>query len=82
MTQLTHKIIPFLWTEQCQKAFEKLNNARCPHEKHCFGLSRPEHTIYLFMDASKYAWSAVLTQKHMPVTDGKTLKYQHPIIPR
>ena len=31
------------------------------------------------MDASKYAWSAELMQECTSITDGKTLKHQHPI---
>ena len=34
----------------------------------------------LFMDASKYAWSAVLPQGNVSVINGKIIKHQHPII--
>ena len=40
----------------------------------------PNKSYTLFTDASKYAWSAVLTQEqHSFVIDGKTIKQQHPI---
>ena len=34
----------------------------------------------LFMDTLKHVWCAVFVQVHSSVTDGKTIKHQHPII--
>ena len=31
------------------------------------------------MDTSKYAWSAILTEEHTTIIDGKTVTHQHPI---
>ena len=31
------------------------------------------------MDASRFAWSAILTQENNTVIDGKTITHQHPI---
>ena len=39
----------------------------------------PPKTYTLFLDASKYVWSAVLTQEHTSIIDGKPLKHKHPI---
>ena len=40
----------------------------------------PNEPYNLFIDVSKYAWSAVLTQEHTSLIDGKTLKHQQSII--
>ena len=42
--------------------------------------SDPNKPYTLFMDASQYAWSGLLTQEHTPIIDGKTSKHQHSII--
>ena len=39
----------------------------------------PNKPYTLFMDVSKYAWSARLIQECSSVIDGKTIKHQHPI---
>ena len=39
----------------------------------------PNKPYTLFTDASKYAWSAVLTQEKTTITSGKTLRHQLPI---
>ena len=44
---------------------------RCSYEEPYFGLSRSKQTIYLFTDALKYAWLAVLTQEHTSIIDEK-----------
>ena len=41
--------------------------------------SNPTIPYTLFTYASKYAWSAMLKQKHTTATDGKTLIHQYPI---
>ena len=39
----------------------------------------PDRPYTLFIDTSRYAWSAMLTQEHATVIDSKTLVHQHPI---
>ena len=39
----------------------------------------PSKPYVLFMDASKYAWSCILTQEYTHEIDGKTVKILHPI---
>ena len=39
----------------------------------------PSKPYVLFMDASKYAWSCVLTQEYTHDIEGKTVKILHPI---
>ena len=39
----------------------------------------PSKPYVLFTDASKYAWSCVLTQEYTHEIDGKTIKILHPI---
>ena len=38
----------------------------------------PNKQYTLFADTSKYAWSTLLTQEHMPVIDSKTIINQGP----
>ena len=63
--------------DQCQKAFETLNNAlmRSP----IWFIKIPNKQYTLFTDALKYTWSTVLTQEHATIIDDKTLSHQHPI---
>ena len=39
----------------------------------------PNKPYVLFMDASKYAWSCILTQEYEHTVDGKVTKVLHPI---
>ena len=77
--QLTCKTISFIWTDQCQKAFETLEEALMKNPILVY--PDPNKSYTLFMDASKYAESVVLTQEHATDIDGKTLLHQHPIAP-
>ena len=74
LTQLTKKSIPFVWSEECQKAFEKLKESLTTGPVLVY--PNPEQPYVLFTDASKYAWSAVLTQS-CEAPDGSTTL--HPI---
>ena len=74
-TELTHRTIPFTWMEQCQKAFEMMKYALM--KSHILIYPDPNKPYTLFMDASKYVWSALLTQEYRSVIDIKTLKHQH-----
>ena len=76
LTQLNHKTIPFIWTEQCQKAYKTLKEFLMKSLILVYPDQNKPYTW--FMDTLKYAWSAVLTQVHISVMYGKTLKYQHP----
>ena len=72
MTQLTCKIVPFIWMDQCQKAFQTMKDALMKSPVLVYPDPRKPYT--LFTDTSKYAWSAVFTQAHTSIADGKTLK--------
>ena len=74
LTQLTKKSIPFVWSEECQKAFEKLKESLTTGPVLVY--PNPEQPYVLFTDASKYAWSAVLTQSCEAPNGSTTL---HPI---
>ena len=70
-------MIPFIWTYQCQKAFERLKDTILKSPFLVY--PDPNKPYTSFTDTSKYAWAVMLTQKHIIVTDGKTLVHQHPI---
>ena len=69
LTWLICKIVPFIWTHQCKKAFETLKERLMKGPLLVF--PDPGKPYTLFTAASKYAWSVVLTQE--------TVKHQHPI---
>ena len=60
--------------DQCQKAFKTLKDALM--KTPILDYSDPNRPYTLFMDASKYASSAVLTEEHTTINDGKTLQTQ------
>ena len=69
--------ISFIWTDQCQKAFEILKNAVM---KSSILFHPDQNKLHmLFSNSSKYAWSAVLTHRHKFIIKSKTIKHQHPI---
>ena len=75
MTNLTKQDISFEWTLQCQASFEMLKDAliTSPILKYPY----PNKPYTLFTDASKYAWTCVLTQEHEHEKDGKVFKINH-----
>ena len=75
LNALTRKDVEFEWTEICQKFFDLLK-AMVSKEPI---LVYPDSSIpyVLFTDASKYAWSCVLTQEFTHEIDGKTVKILH-----
>ena len=77
MTNLTKQDVSFEWTLQCQASFEMLKDAliTSPILKY----PDPNKPFTLFTDASKYAWTCVLTQEHEHKKDGKIFKINHPI---
>ena len=77
LTQLTFKIIPFIWMDQCQKAFETLEDVLMKSPIMVY--PDPDKPYTLFMNTLKYVLFASLTQEHTTITDCKLLKYKHPI---
>ena len=61
LMQLTHKTIPFIWMDQCQKAFKTMKDVLMKNPILVYPeLNKPD---MLFIDTSKYAWPVVLTQE-------------------
>ena len=78
LTQLTRKETPFIWTSQCQAAFDRLKESLTTEP--ILSYPDPELPYTLFTDASKYAWSAVLTQPRQHERKGKpNVTVLHPI---
>ena len=77
LNALTHKDVDFVWTDICQKSFELLKTM--VSEEPILVYPDPSKAYVLFTDASKYAWSCVLTQEYTHDIEGKTVKILHPI---
>ena len=77
MNALTRKDTEFEWTEICQKSFDLLKAMVLEEANLVY--PDPSKPYVLFTDASKYAWSCILTQKYTHEIDGKTVKILHPI---
>ena len=62
ITELTRKDVDFVWTDERQQSFDMLKS----HLSSAPILRYPEldRPFFLYTDASKYAWGAVLTQPH------------------
>ena len=74
---LTRKDTAFEWSDICQRSFDLLK--AMVSEEPILVYPDPSKPYVLFMDASKYAWSCVLTQEYIHEMDGKTVKILHPI---
>ena len=74
---LTRKDTVFEWSDICQKSFDLLKTM--VSEEPILVYPDPSKPYVLFKDASKYAWSCVLTQEYIHEMDGKTVKILHPI---
>ena len=74
---LTRKDTIFEWSDICQKSFDLLKTM--VSEEPILVYPDPSKPYVLFTDASKYAWSCVLTQEYIHEMDGKTVKILHPI---
>ena len=73
----THKDTEFVWTKVCQRSFDLL---KCKLiEKPILVYPDPNKLYILFTDASKYAWSCVLTQAYTNEVNGKKMTILHPI---
>ena len=77
LNALTRKDGDFVWTDICQKSFELLKTM--VSEEPILVYPDPSKPYVLFTDASKYAWSCVLTQEYTHDIEGKTVKILHPI---
>ena len=77
LNALTRKDVDFVWTDICQKSFELLKTM--VSEEPILVYPDPSKPYVLFTDASKYAWSCVLTQEYTHDIEGKTVKILHPI---
>ena len=77
MTNLTRLDQPFEWTDKCQSSFELLKEVLIKEPISQF--PDPNKPYILYTDASKYAWSFVLTQQYVHEKDGKQVIVNHPI---
>ena len=77
LTNLTKQDIPFEWTPECQKTFQLLKDLLMAEP--ILKYPDPSKSYILYMDASKYAWSCVLTQEYEYDIEGKIKKIHHPI---
>ena len=75
---LTRKDTAFEWSDICQRSFDLLK--AMVSEEPILVYPDPSKPYVLFTDASKYAWSCVLTQEYIHEIDGKTVKILHPIL--
>ena len=78
LNALMRKDTEFKWTDICQRSFDLLK--AMVFEEPILVYPDPSKPYVLFTDASKYAWSRVLTQEYMHDIDGKTIKILHPIL--
>ena len=74
---LTRKNVAFEWTPVCQKSFEMLKTSLMTEP--ILTYPDPNLPYVLFTDASKYAWTCVLTQEKTHVMEEKEVKILHPI---
>ena len=77
MTNLTKKDIQFEWTLECQLTFQLLKDLLLTEP--ILKYPDPNKPYVLYTDASKYAWSCVLTQEYEHEIEGKIKKIHHPI---
>ena len=74
LTELTCKFIPFIWMDQCQKAFETLKNALMKSHN---GFSGYKQTICIIYWCFKICFVYCMLQEHVTIIDGKTLKHKN-----
>ena len=77
LNALTRKDTAFEWADICQRSFDLLK--AMVSEEPILVYPDPSKPYVLFTDASKYAWSCVLTQEYTHEIDGKTVQILHPI---
>ena len=74
---LTKKDMPYEWTAECTKTFKMLKSLLI--QEPILKYPDPSKPYILYTDASKYAWSCVLTQEFEHEIEGKIKKIHHPI---
>ena len=74
---LTRKDTAFEWSNICQRSFDLLK--AMVSDEPILVYPDPSKPCVLFTDASKYAWSCILTQEYTHEMDGKSVKILHPI---
>ena len=77
LTNLTRLDQPFEWSDKCQTSFELLKEALI--KEPILRFPDPNKPYTLYTDASKYAWSCVLTQQYPHDIDNKQVVVNHPI---
>ena len=77
LTNLTKKDVPFEWTPDCQQTFQLLKDLLMAEP--ILKYLDPNKPYVLYTDASKYAWSCVLTQEYEYEDGRKFKKIHHPI---
>ena len=77
LTNLTRLDQPFECSDKCQTSFELLKEALI--KEHILRFPDPNKPYTLYTDASKYAWSCVLTQQYTHDIDNKQIVVNHPI---
>ena len=78
LTNLTRLDQPFEWSDKCQASFELLKEALI--KEPILRFPDPNKPYTLYTDASKYAWSCVLTQQYTHDMDNKQTVVNHPIM--
>ena len=77
LNALTRNDTEFEWSDIHQRSFDLLK--AMVSEEPILVYPDPSKPYVLFTDASKYAWSCILTQEYTHEIDGKTAKILHPI---
>ena len=77
LTNLTRLDQPFEWSDKCQTSFELLKEALI--KEPILRFPDPNKPYILYTDASKYAWSCVLTQQYTHDIDNKQIVVNHPL---
>ena len=80
LNALTMKNVEFKWTQICQESFDLLKTSLMMEP--ILTYPDPNLPYVLFTDASKYAWTCVLTQEKTHTSEGKEIKILHPITTR
>ena len=77
LNALTRNDHEFMWDTICEQLFQLLKQMRT--QEPILLYSNPSKPYVLFTNASKYAWSCLLTQEYVYEFDGKEKKILHPI---
>ena len=77
LTTLIKKDKKFEWIPACQKSFDLLKETLCGEPVLKYADTSKPYTLYI--DASKFGWTGVLTQSHTTVIDGNSTTTDHPV---